>query len=347
MPIIGDEILQGLMAVPFKALKVKKIAISSGFLLLGAIIYSIISKVAHFIDYKELPGQLIPDFILPRSISSGIIFYSGLTIMILILMEGMIAVGAFDFEEMRGNRFFPIGGALKFARSRIRQLLLSEGAIVAFLAFIILLGVIIGLLVRIPFLGELLYAVFFVFPNFVVAILSTIVIFVLVLSVIVMPAAIAGDRSGEAFNSIQETFSTILRRPIHWILFTAYSVLWAKIGGFVFAYFAFRAVQFIKFSTGIGGGGKIASLIGSGMNHLPLGSPLLYHTTHLTPGLRFGFDLNSLVGAGDIGWAGYLMAISLFVIFVLIWGYIFSIVATGQAYIYAYIRRNRGMSEFS
>jgi hypothetical protein len=341
VPLIKDEILYNLAAVPFKALRAKKIIVSAGFLLLSVLIYTIVSNMVLLFDYGEIPWKLMPGLIHPQTIFSGILYYLGLTIVALVLMDGLIAVAIFDFEEMRGNRFYPMRSALNFSFSRIRQLLLSETAILAFLAFIILLGIIIGLLTRIPLLGELFYGLFFVFPNFVVGILTVIVIFVLALSVLITPATIAADKSGEAFNSIQETFSTILRRPIHWILCTIYSAAWAKIGGFVFAYFSYRAVQFIKFSTGLGGGEKVAALVGSGMSHFPINSPLIYHTTHLIPGVGFGFSLDSLKAGGDAGWAGYLMAISLFIIFVLIWGYIFSIIATGQAYINAYIRRSR------
>ncbi|SYZ74219.1 conserved membrane hypothetical protein [Candidatus Zixiibacteriota bacterium] len=345
MPIVKDEVLAGLIAVAFKALRVKKIIIGSFFLILSFLIYILILNSVALIDSADWVPSALPSFAVPQTVVSSIVFYLGLAVLILIVMDGMTAIAKFDYEEISGHRFYPMRSAMRFGFSRFKQLLMSEAAIILFLLFVILLGAAIGLLTRLPVLGDILFSVFFVFPNFVVAMLAVLVIFALAASIMIMPAAVAADKKGEAFNSIQETFSTIIRRPIHWTVLTIYSLIWAKIGGFVFAYFSYRAVQFIKFSTMLGGGEKTANLIGGGLSHLPLHSPPAYHTFSLFPGSRIGIHLDSLLSAGGTGWAGYLMALSLFLIFVLIWGYIFSVIATGQAYLFAYIRKIRGIEK--
>ncbi len=347
MPSIKNDTLWGLAAVPFKALRAKKIIISWLFLLIAGAVYVLITNLAMSLNPGGSQFDVFPGFPRLSAPLSQIVFYLGAAISVFILMIGMTAVTIVDFEEMRGDRFFSTISAIKFARRRIKQLFLSEMSIVLFVAFIILLGILVGLLTRIPYLGELLYSIFFVFPNFVVAIFTVLVIYVLTASILVMPPAVAAERNGETFNSILAVFSTVLRRPIHWFIFTAYSGACAKIGGFIFAYFTYRALQFIKLSTWLGGGEKITNLIGSGLDRLPYDSHFVAYTTNIFPGLRFGFDLSRLAGYGDIGWTGYLMSISMLLIFLLIWGYMISVIATGQAYIFAYIRKIRGGSDLS
>jgi hypothetical protein len=232
--------------------------------------------------------------------------------------------------------------SLKLTRSRIKQLFLSEAAILIFIGFIILLGILIGLISRIPFLGSILYSLFFLFPNFIVALFTILIAMVLVLSVLVMPITVAYDAKGECFNSILETFSTIIKRPVHWTLFTAYSILTAKIAGFIFGYLSYRAIQFMEFSTELGGGEKIKELISSGINHLPFDSRTVNFMTNLFPSINFGFDISPLATHGaDSGMAGYVMAISLFLIFIAVGAYILSVIATGQAYTFLLIKRLR------
>jgi hypothetical protein len=243
---------------------------------------------------------------------------------------------------MRGNQFLSCWQALKFSLKKLKQLVLSWVAIILFIGFIVLLAFLVGLIARIPYVGEVIYSLFFFFPNFIVSLFTVLAIFVLVLSVLVMPAATAADRNDETFNSILETFSTIIRRPVRWILYTVYSLITAKICGFVFAYFAFRAIQFLQISARLGGGNKVNSILSAGAAHLPYRSELVEFTTNIFPGINFGFDIGKLfIVTGETGVASYIMAISLVLIFLTIWGYIFSIIATAQSYGFAIIRKNR------
>lgn len=337
----------GMISVPARALKAKKIFISSLYLFMAFLIYRLFFYLASIVD---APGatkdhfssvtfhQALPHF---ESLPASGIFYLGAIWAVFLIMMGIMTVAAFDFEALRGNSLLTARKALKSGLKRAKQLFLSELAIIAFIVLIILLNIMIGLLTRLPYLGEWLYSIFFFFPSFIIALITVLIIFILVLSVLIMPAAVMADRNGESFNSLLETFSIVLRQPLRWTGYTLYSIAAAKAAGFIFAYFAFRAVQFLKFSAAIGGGEKIGNLIAAGMNHLPIQSPALLFTTHLCPGIDFGFDLSSLSGGGDQSIAGYLMAASLFLIFLSIWGYIFSVIATGQAYGLAMIRKIR------
>ncbi len=331
---------------PIMALKAKKIFVASFFLLLALVLFYLFTWLAFLINDTFAPK---PQFILGiipvinigfHGFLPAFIFYFGLVLTFLAPTLGILGCAAIDFEKMRGNHFFSAGQAIRFSFSRLKQMLLSWIGIALFIGFIVLLAFIVGLITRIPYLGEILYSLFFFFPSFVIAMFTVLALFVLILSYLVMPVAVAADQKAETFNSILESFSTLIRQPVRWTLYTLYSFIAAKIAGFIYAYFAFRAIQFLILTTSWGGGEKINNIITSGLTHLPLKSGLVSETFSLFPG--FNIHINRLAaGTADNSIAGYIMAISLFLIFLSIWGYIISVIASGQAAAFAVIKKIR------
>lgn len=334
-----DYNYKSIVRIPARALKPKKIFLGSFFILIALAFHDICAYLAFaaegmdlslaFADYGFFPLRL---FAFDSSLASFLYYCLGFVLSGLTLMTGLTAIAIIDIEEVRGNPFMSFAKALKYSLSKIKQLLLSELAIAVFVAFIVILFLILGLITRIPYLGEFIYSVFFFFPGFIVAILTAIVILAGILSILIIPAATALDRNSETFNSLLELFLTITRQPIRWILFTAYSLIAAKICSFIYAYFAFRSVQLLKFGASLGGGEKIGDTIASGMNHLPWEGELVKFITNIFPGVDFAFDVSCLAVGAPGNPSGYLMAISLFLVFLTVSGYLFSIVATGQAY---------------
>jgi len=353
MKIEFEYKISDILLIPGRALKAKKIIVASFFILSALAVYDLFTYLAVLIDGGNLSAfysryGLVPvGAIWLAGTTAKIVYYFGILSGIWVLMAGMAGVSIFDFEMMRGNPFFTSLAAIRFALSRFGQIFVSHLAIAIFLGFILLIGVLFGLLTRIPYLGDWMYALFLIFPNFIIAIFSVLIIFVLALSVLIMPATVAADRHGEAFNSILEIFTVITRQPFRWLGITVYSLVAAKISGFVFAYFSYRALQFLQFITQLGGGEKIQDLFASGAAHLPLQSPAVKQLTTVLPGLNFGFTVEFLNGAAQPGLAGYLMALSLFGVFVIIVAYIFSIIATGQSVCYAFVRKARDGHLFS
>lgn len=347
MKIEFEYNLSDILLIPGRALKAKKIIVASFFILSALVLYDIFTYLAVLLDGGSLSAFFARYGLVPlgalwfAGTAAKIIHFMGILLGIWILMTGMVGVSIFDFEMMRANPFFTSLAAIRFALSRFGQIFVSHLAIVIFLGFILLLGVLFGLLSRIPYLGDWMYALFLVFPNFIIAIFSVLIIFVLSLSVLIMPATVAADRHGEAFNSILEIFTVITRQPFRWLAITAYSLAAAKICGFIFAYFSYRALQFLQFITQLGGGEKINDLFASGAAHLPLQSPAVRQLTTALPGLKFGFTVEFLKGVAEPGLAGYIMALSLFGVFVIVVAYIFSIIATGQSVCYAFVRKAR------
>ncbi len=335
---------KSILLIPARALKAKKIFAASCALFCAYVIFTVFAYLALALDGNSFPdiydcyGLLPLELFTMDSTGASILFFAGVLISLFVIMLGMMAVAAFDIEELRGNPFFSARDTVRFSLKRASQLFLSLLAVAAFIGLIVLLGVVVGLIARIPFVGELLYSVFFFFPNFIIALFTVVVIFVFILSVLVMPVTVIADRNGETFNSILETFLTITRHPFHWAGHTLYAAVSAKICGFIFAYFAFRAIQLVHYSTFLGGGDKISTIIASGAAHLPLNGSAVDFTVSLFPGIPFGFDITGWGAGGTDMFAGYIMALALFAIFIVIWGYQLAVLATGQAYSFTIIK---------
>ncbi len=332
------------LRAPAAALSAKQILVMTAAVVCALIIYDAFTYVGLALSGEDLSrafdvyGFFPFDGLVVTSIGGQVAYWLGVGLAVLIFMLGFFAVSAINIEAVRGNRFLSARQAIMFAFKRLPQIFLSELSIALFVGLIILIFAGVGLVSRIPMIGEWLYVLLFALPNFIIAILAMFVIFVLLLTVLLLPAVAAAERRGETFTAILETFSTIILQPFRWAGYTAYSFCAAKICGFIYAYFAYRAVQFIVWSGSLGGGERLARLAQSGLAHLPVRSDLARETFNLFPGIPFGVDLRALVGYPTESAISYFMAIMLFMVFASILGYGLAVVAAAQARGYVALR---------
>lgn len=333
------------LSAPAGALSAKRIFVMTLFLCAALAVYDLITYLALMVDGENIGsarsvyGAFPIDTFDFDSTGAAIVFWVGLAAAAFVIMMGIFAVAAFEIESLRGHRFMGIRCAIGFTLNRFKQIFLSHLSMVSFLLLILLLVVLYGLIGRIPGVGEWIFSIFFVIPGFILAIFTVFIILVLILSVILLPAVAAADRNGETFDSILETFSTIIRQPIRWVLYTAYSGVAAKVCGFVYAYFAFRAIQFLTWGGSIGGGEKITELVKAGANNLPIRSEVVGYTFNIFAGIKWGIDIPQWArGSFSDSAVSYLMAFMLFLIFASIYGYMLSVIATAQARAFVIIR---------
>jgi hypothetical protein len=135
-----------------------------------------------------------------------------------------------------------------------------------------------------------------------------------------------------------ELFSTLIRVPMRWILYTLYGIISAKLASFVYAYFCYRAVQFITFSTSLTGGAQPEWLVRAGLYHLPVRSDLFRHFTNIFPGINWSFEVPFYPVFGAYQWVAYIMSAMLFLIFASVIGYFFAVIAAAQARGYVALR---------
>lgn len=339
--------IKAILKAPAAAMSAKQILVTTLFLCLGVVVYQAGLYLAYLIDDQNcstiFSAYGLLTFAIPSltsTISWGV-WSLAVGGGLLSVMLGPFAVSAMHIEELRGNRFLSIKESIRFAFARLPQMLLSEITVGGFILFVALIFALYGFITRIPYVGDWIFSILFVIPSFVIAILVTFAGFVLSLMFILLPAVAAADRKGETFGAIVESFSTVLREPARWFGWTAYSLGIAKISGWVYAYFCYRAVQFMVGASMIGGGEGVYQLIKGGLGHLPVRSDFPRHIFTLWPNSRLSFSLDywSLVPSDNP--ATYLMAVMLFLIFASVVGYMLAIIATTQAHLYVLIRKQK------
>ncbi len=332
------------LRAPASALSAKQILVMTLFLIGSLVVYDLFTYLAYAAQGERLSLVFDAYGFFPFSYADFHSFWPlllygvGVGLAVLILMAGFCGVAAINIEAIRGHRFLSARQAIRFSFQRLRQIFLAELSIAVFVIFIVFVFFLLGLISRIPVIGDWIYVLLFAVPNFIIALLSVFTVFVFTLTVLLLPAVAAAERHGETFTAILETFSTIILQPFRWAGYTLYAVVAAKVCGFIYAYFAYRAVQFLTWSTSLGGGRDITRLVRSGLSHLPVRSDLVRETFNLFPGVPFGVDLLRHVGYQSNAVLSHLMAFMLFLIFTSILGYMLAVVAAGQAHGYVALR---------
>ncbi len=337
--------IRNIVRAPAQALSAKQVFVMTAFLCASLVVYDAFSYLAYLVDGQAIATVFSAygffPFNPPVFVSSPawVVFGVGVMGAVLVLMLGFFAVAAINIEKIRGNRFMSIGAAIKFAFARFGQLFFSELTVVLFIGFVVLLFFIVGLVSRIPYIGEWIYAVLFVIPSFVVGLLTVFTIFVAILSVLLMPAVAAAERRGEAFSVILETFSTVIRQPFRWFAYTGVTLVLAKLSSFVYAYFCFRTVQLMVGASMLGGGERLDRMVKSGLSHLPANSDLVREMFNVFPGIDWSFSIYHWTRSISSEPTSYLMAFMVFLVFASVIGYALATIAAGQAIGYVAIRQ--------
>jgi hypothetical protein len=284
-----------ILKAPRLALMGKNIFIMLFHVMLGYAIYLLLTYAAYLIQglsikqvwhlYALFPfGKL--EF---ENQWAKFVWYVGSVFWIAMFLRGSLGVARSAFEELRGNFFFSMKEAFRFTRKNGRIVYRSIIAVIVFLAFLVLLGVIVGLIGKIPIFGELFYGFFYDFPFFVVSLFAVLVIFLLCTLILTAPA-VAAVKGEDTMTTLFDAFSTITSQPLRWTLYLAGSYILARFTTFILAYASFRAIQFTNWTTMLVMGEKQANLFSLGAREVFANFPYmnffagLPYITRLNPG---------------------------------------------------------------
>jgi hypothetical protein len=337
--------IRAVLAAPGKGLALKKIFVSSLFLLLGYLVYLFFTYVALLYDgvsfeyiwqsYGMFPIKLFA-FDAPVALVIQLI---GIGLTLFCVSLAIMAGAAINFEEIRGDYFFSAFDAIRLTVNRIPTLFLGYLSIAAFIVFVYLLGIVVGLVTRIPYIGELLLGVFYIVPVFITLAFTVFIIFVAIVGIVLFPIVVAAQKQKEVFDGLLQLFSVMIREPVRFIWYTAVTVVFAKVASFILAYLFYRTLQFSRVVLKTGGGGRIEEMFNSAYAMLPLDSPVVAFVTNVFPGISFGFSLVRWGYGGEQSAGSVLLAVSFFLLFIVILGYAASVISAGLARGYAVIRR--------
>jgi hypothetical protein len=347
--------LADLFAAPRTALKPKRVAIGTFFALAsyGCMVAS--SFLGMVIDGERLGfvisvyGFFPPILKSPDSPIAIALWYCGLGLGFLLLLQGMTALALVAIADLRGTPGLSIMKAIQQGFARLPQLL---GAFLGF-AFIILLLfallLLIGFVGHIPVIGEWTWSVLLVMPGFLLAMaLLGMLYCVSATAISFLPSVIAADSRKEIFGPIVEIFSIILRQPLRWLFSTILAFGLAKFAGFIYAYVTVKAIDLISVTSAVTGGTELPRLIEGGMSHLSLQGKLGDFFFFLYPGSDISVPLHELYGRPSSESISYFCAFMLGILFATIAGYmlsVFTATITRGYILIAYAKDNRRITE--
>ncbi len=317
-------------------------------LLIGYIGYAVIAYLALLVEGVDLGYAWDVHFIFPIGMLGIVTIWGKLVLLVALhwfvicLLRGNLAVSKSAFEEIKGNLFFSSCEARTFVKEKKWMMFRAYISVVAFILFMIALGLIAGLIGKIPVVGELSFGLFYGFPYFILSLFAVLIMFLFTTFTLTGPAAV-GVKGEDTLTTLFDGLSVVTSRPLRWTIYTAASVVIAKVCSFVLFYFSFRAFQFTNYTTGALMGEKGKIIFESAIEKIPVSSPVIKFLSYIYPGSDFGINLYML-GAFHpsntiYSIATYLVTISISLVFLFIIAYFINTVVVGQVIAFIDIRR--------
>ncbi|UCE05969.1 MAG: hypothetical protein JSW07_20660 [bacterium] len=170
---------------------------------------------------------------------SFIIYLLGVIWLIAVYLIAATAVSRATYMVIKGNHFYTWRDALRFALKKTASVLVSPVAILLIIVFLLAGGAVIGLLGKIPFVGEFGITIF-TFLWFFAALFVVFLVIIFVVALIQAPAIIA-TTNDDAFEAIFQTFSLVWSQPWRLILYEFFSAAMGTIGILVLAFLSKKA----------------------------------------------------------------------------------------------------------
>ncbi len=170
---------------------------------------------------------------------SVIIYLIGLVWLIAVYLISATAVSRATYMLVKGNHFYTWRDATRFALKKTASILLSPIAVLLIIVLFLAGGAVVGLLGKIPFVGEFGVTIF-TFLWFFASLFVVFLIIIVAVTLIQAPAIIA-TTNDDAFEAVFQSFSLVWSQPWRLILYEFISAVLAALGLLVLAFLAKKA----------------------------------------------------------------------------------------------------------
>jgi hypothetical protein len=344
----------------FRALRLgfsaKKIWMMSLGLLFGFAGYSILTYVAYaaagtdfltvWQTFRLLPLPSPYDFAFPWY--SWVIFAVAVVWFLCVLLITGTALSKVAYEQLRGDEFFESKEAFRFAFKNSSAVLASPLLILAFVALIVVFGLIFSLLGAIPAAGEIFVGLLAILA-FVASLFIVYLLVVFVFSLLLGPSVVGATRS-DTFDTLFEVFSCVNEQPARLVWYTATTALLAKAGSFLLGLATSAAGRIGYAITGAFMGEKLGDILSNAAYYFRVAAPdwcpRLFHQTLLAESNLYGFPQIYLPGEYvSVGWsqdiASLLVGVLFYLIAIMVVGYGLSVWFTGMTLNFAVLAQKK------
>lgn len=316
-------------------------------LLIGVVGYLILSYIAFLVgteySFTDIWNQFkfIP---LPLGVQFAwfgwIILALGLIWFVAVNLLTVCAVSKVTFEQLRGDEFYEIKESLRFIKSNWKAVLLSPATLALFIIILVAIGILFGVIGKIPYFGELFIGFLWI-PIFAVALFVTYLIVIFFVSFITVPAVVATTKS-DTFDSLFELFSVVNEQNWRWFTYQILLLFTIGVAGGVLGFFIKHSLGLVNWALGLVMGDKLVAVINNAYCYLP-SIPKLPFVPKISgfffPQLLVAKTPQPLPWSGDI--AACLIGIFLYLILFFFYSYGFAMFSAGQSLIYIDLVRKK------
>jgi hypothetical protein len=272
-----------------------------------------------------------------------IIYIAGIVFWVILWLLYSTATAKITYQQLKGDDFYTARESIGFIKKNWKAIIFSPIMILIIIAFLVVCGIIAGLIGKIPFLGELLVAVFTI-PIWGTALFLVFLAVVFFTGIIAGPAIVATARE-DSFETMIQFFSTIWSQTWR---FVVYNVL---LGGlvvaavYVFGLFSYWALKAGYMIMGWTMGPKLHNIAMAAVNWLPTRLSLWslwvegWWTGKLALITMYRMPHMELHGAEPA--AAVILGIFLLIIFGMVLSYGLATWSAGQTIIYLIIRKRK------
>jgi len=304
-----------------------------------ALIASGIGFAANWASYRLFPtivASTLPWY-------GWVLYVAGLVFFVIMWLVYSTAAAKVTYQQLKGDDFYTAREALGFVGKNWKAVILSPLMVIAIVVFLLVCGIIIGLLGKIPYVGELGFALLSI-PIFGVALFLVFLAVVFGVGIILGPAIVATARE-DSFETMIQFFSSIWSQTWR---FVVYDVLLGAItiaGVYVLGSFSYWALKLVYVVCGWTMGPKLHNMAMVAINWLPtkwaiwsLWSKGLW-CGKLAAMTSYMPSPVTLQRAESV--AAFIMGIFLVLIFGFVISYGLSIWSAGQTLIYLILRKRK------
>lgn len=342
---------------PRLALSPKKIWTQFRALALGLVLYNVFVYLAFaasgadvyriWSSYYLFPPLALALGPFPLNAGGVILWALGALALFVVVFLGMAAVAKITIEQLRGNDFYSRREAGQYVRRHWRAVIFTPVAILVSLAALFGAGLLVGLVGKIPWFGDVVASLSLV-PLYLGGLLFAFLVLVFVLSFWLTPAIVAttGD---DTFETSFELFSTLSGQPWRVVLYQFILRTLTLAGAALFALFSAGALKVAYAVLYIPMGPKFAAAFDAAWRVLP--SWLRGAYPGVCPPLAWlsASGVQSSIVSADVAlplpWpqaiAATLISLGLLVILGVVFAYILNVNTAGQTIIYTILRKKK------
>jgi hypothetical protein len=232
----------------------KKIWVTFLGFLIAFIGYGILSFIAYMAAGVEIGEvweafRLVPVFQFGMPWYSYILWLVGIVWWLCLAMLTGVAVSKITYEQLKGDEFYEIKDAVKFALKSGKSAILAPFVLILFMIALIAMGLILALITWIPYFGELFFVVFAI-PAFAVGLFIIYLIIVTLVSLVIGPS-IVGTTSNDTFDTLFESFSVVNDQPWRFICYEVLLKIVQVLGVAILGFFAAKAIFLVHDVIGL------------------------------------------------------------------------------------------------